>query len=95
MYLVPMAGDVTVAAIPAARSCSRATNPPPWAHLAGEGSDPHGFGGTPRHFDIERQVRLYDPHESHHQRQAHLCQGPTDLLQVLGAESPSPPQGLR
>jgi len=39
-----------------------------WAYLAGVGSDPRSFGGTPRRFDLERQLRLYDPQESHRQR---------------------------
>ncbi|MDM7953515.1 MAG: FAD-binding domain-containing protein [Cyanobium sp. CZS 25K] len=36
-----------------------------WAYLAGVGSDPRSFGGSPRRFDLERQVRLYDPQQSH------------------------------
>ncbi len=36
-----------------------------WAYLAGVGSDPSSFGSTPRRFDLERQVRLYDPDQSH------------------------------
>ncbi len=36
-----------------------------WAYLAGVGSDPRSFGGTPRRFDLERQVGLYDPEQSH------------------------------
>jgi deoxyribodipyrimidine photo-lyase len=39
-----------------------------WAYLAGVGSDPRSFGGSPRRFDLERQVRLYDPGESHRLR---------------------------
>ena len=39
-----------------------------WAYLAGVGSDPRSFGGTPRRFDLERQRRLYDPDDSHRQR---------------------------
>jgi deoxyribodipyrimidine photo-lyase len=39
-----------------------------WAYLAGVGSDPRSFGGTPRRFDLERQVRLYDPEQTHRQR---------------------------
>ncbi len=39
-----------------------------WAYLAGVGSDPRSFGGTPRRFDLERQVRLYDPQQTHRQR---------------------------
>ena len=38
-----------------------------WAYLAGVGSDPRSFGGTPRRFDLERQVRLYDPQQTHRQ----------------------------
>jgi len=36
-----------------------------WAYLAGVGNDPRSFGGSPRRFDLERQVRLYDPEEMH------------------------------
>lgn len=36
-----------------------------WAYLAGVGSDPRSFGGAPRRFDLERQVGLYDPGQSH------------------------------
>ncbi|PSB36994.1 FAD-binding domain-containing protein [Aphanothece minutissima] len=36
-----------------------------WAYLAGVGSDPRSFGGSPRRFDLERQVRLYDPEQTH------------------------------
>lgn len=36
-----------------------------WAYLAGVGSDPRSFGGSPRRFDLERQVGLYDPEQSH------------------------------
>jgi len=36
-----------------------------WAYLAGVGSDPRSFGGSPRRFELERQVRLYDPQQSH------------------------------
>jgi deoxyribodipyrimidine photo-lyase len=36
-----------------------------WAYLAGVGNDPRSFGGPPRRFDLERQVRLYDPEEMH------------------------------
>ncbi len=39
-----------------------------WAYLAGVGSDPRSFGGTPRRFDLERQLRLYDPQDSHRQQ---------------------------
>ena len=39
-----------------------------WAYLAGVGSDPRSFGGAPRRFDLERQVGLYDPEESHRLR---------------------------
>ena len=38
-----------------------------WAYLAGVGSDPRSFGGHPRRFDLARQVRLYDPGQSHRQ----------------------------
>jgi deoxyribodipyrimidine photo-lyase len=36
-----------------------------WAYLAGVGNDPRSFNGPPRRFDLERQVRLYDPREVH------------------------------
>jgi deoxyribodipyrimidine photo-lyase len=36
-----------------------------WAYLAGVGSDPRSLGGTPRRFDLERQLRQYDPQEMH------------------------------
>jgi deoxyribodipyrimidine photo-lyase len=36
-----------------------------WAYLAGVGSDPRSFGGVPRRFDLERQVGLYDPEQTH------------------------------
>lgn len=36
-----------------------------WAYLAGVGSDPRSFGGAPRRFDLERQVGLYDPDQTH------------------------------
>jgi len=36
-----------------------------WAYLAGVGNDPRSFGGSPRRFDLERQVRMYDPEELH------------------------------
>ncbi len=36
-----------------------------WAYLAGVGSDPRSFGGSPRRFDLERQVGLYDPDQTH------------------------------
>jgi deoxyribodipyrimidine photo-lyase len=36
-----------------------------WAYLAGVGSDPRSFGGSPRRFDLERQVGLYDPERQH------------------------------
>jgi deoxyribodipyrimidine photo-lyase len=36
-----------------------------WAYLAGVGNDPRSFGGPPRRFDLERQLRLYDPREVH------------------------------
>jgi deoxyribodipyrimidine photo-lyase len=39
-----------------------------WAYLAGVGNDPRSFKGPPRRFDLERQVRLYDPGEMHRQR---------------------------
>jgi deoxyribodipyrimidine photo-lyase len=39
-----------------------------WAYLAGVGSDPRSFGGPPRRFDLDHQVRLYDPDETHRQR---------------------------
>ena len=39
-----------------------------WAYLAGVGSDPRSFGGSPRRFDLERQVGLYDPEQTHRQR---------------------------
>ena len=39
-----------------------------WAYLAGVGSDPRSFCGPPRRFDLERQVRLYDPGETHRKR---------------------------
>ncbi len=39
-----------------------------WAYLAGVGSDPRSFGGSPRRFDLERQRRLYDPEGLHRQR---------------------------
>jgi len=39
-----------------------------WAYLAGVGNDPRSFGGSPRRFDLERQVRLYDPEEMHRRR---------------------------
>jgi deoxyribodipyrimidine photo-lyase len=39
-----------------------------WAYLAGVGSDPRNFGGPPRRFDLERQVRLYDPQATHRLR---------------------------
>lgn len=39
-----------------------------WAYLAGVGSDPRSFGGAPRRFDLESQLRRYDPNETHHQR---------------------------
>jgi len=42
-----------------------AVNTGNWAYLAGVGSDPRSFGGRPRRFDLERQVRLYDPEETH------------------------------
>jgi deoxyribodipyrimidine photo-lyase len=29
------------------------------------GSDPRSFRGSPRRFDLERQVRLYDPEQTH------------------------------
>ena len=38
-----------------------------WAYLAGVGSDPRSFGGTPRRFNLERQQQLYDPEERHRQ----------------------------
>jgi hypothetical protein len=33
-----------------------------------DGRDPRSFGGSPRRFDLERQVRMYDPEEMHRQR---------------------------
>jgi deoxyribodipyrimidine photo-lyase len=36
-----------------------------WAYLAGVGNDPRSFNGPPRRFDLERQLRLYDPEEMH------------------------------
>ncbi|MFN7871388.1 MAG: FAD-binding domain-containing protein [Cyanobacteriota bacterium] len=36
-----------------------------WAYLAGVGNDPRSFNGPPRRFDLERQLRLYDPEEIH------------------------------
>ena len=41
-----------------------------WAYLAGVGSDPRSFGGSPRRFDLERQRRLYDPENLHRRRWA-------------------------
>ncbi len=38
-----------------------------WAYLAGVGSDPRSFGGSPRRFDLEGQAKRYDPHGSHRQ----------------------------
>lgn len=45
-----------------------AVNTGNWAYLAGVGSDPRSFGGSPRRFDLERQLRLHDPEETHRQR---------------------------
>jgi deoxyribodipyrimidine photo-lyase len=39
-----------------------------WSYLAGVGNDPRSFNGPPRRFDLERQVRLYDPEEMHRRR---------------------------
>jgi len=40
-----------------------------WAYLAGVGSDPRSFGAAaPRRFDLERQVRRYDPLLTHQKR---------------------------
>ena len=39
-----------------------------WAYLAGVGNDPRSFNGPPRRFDLERQLRLYDPEEMHRKR---------------------------
>ena len=39
-----------------------------WAYLAGVGSDPRSFGGSPRRFDLSRQVGLYDPERTHCRR---------------------------
>jgi deoxyribodipyrimidine photo-lyase len=39
-----------------------------WAYLAGVGNDPRSFNGPPRRFDLERQVRMYDPEEMHRRR---------------------------
>jgi len=36
-----------------------------WAYLAGVGSDPRSFGGSPRRFDLEGQAKRYDPDGSH------------------------------
>jgi deoxyribodipyrimidine photo-lyase len=36
-----------------------------WSYLAGVGNDPRSFNGPPRRFDLERQVRLYDPEKRH------------------------------
>jgi deoxyribodipyrimidine photo-lyase len=41
-----------------------------WAYLAGVGNDPRSFNGPPRRFDLERQVRMYDPEEMHRCRWA-------------------------
>jgi deoxyribodipyrimidine photo-lyase len=41
-----------------------------WAYLAGVGNDPRSFNGPPRRFDLERQVRMYDPEEMHRRRWA-------------------------
>lgn len=38
-----------------------------WAYLAGVGSDPRSFGGSPRRFDLEGQAQRYDPTGSHMQ----------------------------
>ena len=38
-----------------------------WAYLAGVGSDPRSFGGSPRRFDLEGQAKRYDPDGSHMQ----------------------------
>ncbi len=38
-----------------------------WAYLAGGGSDPRSFGGSPRRFDLEGQAQRYDPDGSHMQ----------------------------
>ena len=45
-----------------------AVNTGNWAYLAGVGSDPRSFGGPPRRFELERQLRLYDPENLHRQR---------------------------
>jgi deoxyribodipyrimidine photo-lyase len=45
-----------------------AVNTGNWAYLAGVGSDPRSFGGSPRRFDLERQMRLYDPEQTHCRR---------------------------
>jgi deoxyribodipyrimidine photo-lyase len=45
-----------------------AVNTGNWAYLAGVGSDPRSFGGSPRRFDLERQVRMYDPEQTHRRR---------------------------
>ena len=39
-----------------------------WAYLAGVGSDPRSFGGTPRRFNLEGQLQRYDPLQTHRQR---------------------------
>jgi deoxyribodipyrimidine photo-lyase len=38
-----------------------------WAYLAGVGSDPRSFGGSPRRFDLKGQAQRYDPDGSHMQ----------------------------
>ncbi|MCS5691909.1 hypothetical protein NZK33_07910 [Cyanobium sp. FGCU-6] len=45
-----------------------AVNTGNWAYLAGVGSDPRSFGGSPRRFDLARQVGLYDPEQTHRRR---------------------------
>ncbi len=47
-----------------------------WAYLAGVGSDPRSFGGSPRRFDLERQVGLYDPERQHLRRWGRSAQEP-------------------
>lgn len=39
-----------------------------WAYLAGVGSDPRSFGGSPRQFDLEWQAQRYDPTGEHLKR---------------------------
>lgn len=39
-----------------------------WAYLAGVGSDPRSFGGSPRAFDLDWQAQRYDPTDAHLKR---------------------------